>query len=189
MGDQASIAFLVAIGAGPWKENRRYTVQGRAIDWLFKQQVSDLSMVDPDQARLVYPLLWQNNHLQWLITSLRAKGRQFDGWCSKAIFEGLDYEGRPGAWEAYLAELFEMCGVKKQGTKVLWMFARDFLGYPAFPIDRHVRRQLKARGLPCDPWYISRACMSGGIPAGELNRSMFSGKNPDWSDTKGPDNG
>jgi hypothetical protein len=188
MGEEANCAMLISLGAGPWKVKRRFDVQRAAVEWFLKQHVSDLSQLQPDAASAVYPLLWQNNHLQWLIASLRANKRSFDTWCSTAIFEGLDYEHRPGVWETYLDELFEMCGVKEQGTKVLWMFARDFLGYPAFPIDRHVRRHLQARGLPTDPWYISRACLAGGVPAGELNRAMFSGVNPDWS-KKGNDNG
>jgi hypothetical protein len=188
MGEEPNCAFLISVGAGPWKVNRRLNVQRGALKWFLTQHVSDLSMLEPDQARFVYPLLWQNDHLRRLIGSLREKECLFSKWCCDAIFEGLDYENRPDAWETYLAELFKMCGVKERGTKVLWMFARDFLGFPAFPIDRHVRRQLKARNLPLDPWYISRACVAGGLPAGMLNRSMFSGVNPDWS-KEGTDNG
>ena len=188
MGEEANCAMLISIGAGPWKIKRRLNVQKAALEWYLTQHVSDLSQLHPELTRHVYPLLWQNDHLRRLVAALREKERTFSAWCSRAIFEGLDYEGRPGAWENYLAELFQMCGVKEKGTKVLWMFARDFLGYPAFPIDRHVRRHLEARKLPTDPWYISRSCLAGGVPAAELNRAMFSGVNPDWS-KKGNDNG
>jgi hypothetical protein len=182
MGEEANCAILISIGAGPWKEKRRFNVQKAAIEWFLKQHVGDLGQLDEFGRRgeKVYPLQWQNDHLWSLVAWLRLREMKFQRWCSRAIFEGLD-DAYPDIWECWLAELFKMCGVKEHGTKVLWMFARDFLGFPAFPIDRHVRRQLEARNLPLDPWYISRACVAGGVPAGMLNRSMFSGKNPDWS--------
>jgi hypothetical protein len=187
MGEEANCAMLISLGAGPWKLPRRLKIQKAALQWFLSQHVTDLAQLEPEALDGIYPLKWQNNHLRRLIRALREKERTFADWCSAAIFEGLD-DGQPRVWELYMAELFRMCGVKEMGTKVLWMFARDFLGYPAFPIDRHVRRHLEARKLPTDPWYISRSCLAGGVPAAELNRAMFSGVNPDWS-KKGNDNG
>ena len=74
-----------------------------------------------------------------------------------------------------------MCEHPNKGTKVLWLFTRDYLNLPGSPIDRHVEDFLKKLDLPTDPWYIMDLCNSVGIDPSALNRSIFSEKSTNFS--------
>jgi hypothetical protein len=69
-----------------------------------------------------------------------------------------------------------MCGVGPEGKKCLWLFARDYLQLPAFPIDRHVERFVKEVGLKRDEWYIIKLCRMAGLDPSKINRSLFLAK-------------
>jgi len=74
-----------------------------------------------------------------------------------------------------ISMLFSDCGVSPKGTKTLWLFVRDYLKLPAFPIDRWVQRNLKAIGLPTDSWKMVRLCEKAGVDCNRLARAFFQG--------------
>ncbi len=173
VGSNPSKAFLICLGAGPWKVERRKKVQEQAIRWLDDR---DLGNILPSQFQNIYPLEWQNTMLLNMINSLNRVHTSFslqcDIWNTK----------RKDSWIVPILEFFNMCGVNNKGTKVLWLFVRDFLKLPAFPIDRHVRRKLREYKLPYnDPLYIIDLCQKVGIDPNKLNRALFTGKNSDFS--------
>lgn len=178
LGTDQNIAFLICIGAGPWEVARRRNVQQAAINWFLKCGINDLAFVNSEDARDVYPLQWQNDHLVSLIQSLQKLGKNitFEHMCSQWKKQFRTY----AKWTQY-EEFFEMCGVSKQGTKVLWFFIRDCLQLPAFPVDRWVRRNLQKHGLPPKAWYMTQACILADVNPNEFNRALFSGINPNFS--------
>jgi hypothetical protein len=175
LGRDPSKAFLICLGAGPWKEQRRYEVQKYAIDWYWKfRRYSDLSEINLHEFTGIYPFDWQDNHLWSVVDYLqRTDPTTFSELCSRWR--------EPFSYDEALQHLFQVACVRPKGTKVLWMFARDFLKIPAFPIDRWVARKLTEYGLPKDPWVMTEACLMAGVSPNELNRSFFPAKNPDWS--------
>jgi hypothetical protein len=173
MGSNSSKAFLISLGAGPWKEKRRYNVQKFALDWFISKNVSDLKYIEFRDSEKVFPFEWQNKFLFRLINSLHEDNITFDLLCDKWKSESY--------WEASLKELFSRCGTSSEGSKVLWMFARDFLNIPSFPIDRWVRRTLESNNLPLSPFEMVYLCQEKGINPNSLNRKLFEGVNPDWS--------
>lgn len=174
-------AFLVCVGAGPWKEKRRKKVQQDALEWYY-DRYRDIASVTPNylQIKPAYPLVWQNKMVFDLATSLM-KGTYgmgtFANFCEKWTTPGTE-------WHKSVAEFFDMCEHPGKGTKVLWLFVRDYLGLPAFPIDRHVEDFLKKLELPTNPWYITHLCRDVGIDPNALNRYIFFSKstNLSWSD-------
>jgi hypothetical protein len=177
MSHDASIAFLVSLGAGPWKEKRRYDIQKTAIDWFLDQSLTDLAELDNEHVTEVYPFKWQNHRLWTTVTTLHLRNASFADECQRWQNEG---NRERWSWEPVLHDFFQTTMAKPEGSKVLWMFARDFLGLPAFPIDRWIARRLDAHELPRDPWYMTRACVLAGVSPNRLNRSWFSGTNPNW---------
>jgi hypothetical protein len=174
-------AFLVCVGAGPWKEHRRKKVQEDALEW-YHSKYNDLSAVNPQKLIVepAFPLVWQNKMVFDLATNLRTAKfgmGTFSNFCDKWKTLGTE-------WDKSIRQFFEMCEHKGNGTKVLWLFVRDYLELPAFPIDRHVEDFLKKLGLPINPWYITDLCMHVNIDPGALNRYIFFSKstNFSWSD-------
>lgn len=122
----ATQAFVVCVGAGPWRITRRRKIQTEALE-----QVGDMDLSDCDSVPS-YPLVWQNSMVQHLHDYLKVRTTM------TAFCAGLQDP----------RDLYAAAGCPK-GTKVLSLFARDYLELPAFPIDRHVRRLLQAHQLPC----------------------------------------
>lgn len=174
-------AFLACVGAGPWKAERRKKVQDAAIEW-FHSRWNDFYGVVPGYLHREppFPLTWQNNMVYDLATSVRKSGRTWFGWCH--VWKNSR------EWQRCTREFFEMCGHPNKGTKVLWLFTRDYLNLPGFPIDRHVEAYLKKLGLPTNPWYITELCLDVGIDPSALNRSIFFEKSTNfgWSDEDEP---
>ena len=173
-------AFLVCIGAGPWKEHRRKMVQAGALDW-FKTRYTDISAINPKNViiQAPYPLVWQNKMIYELARVLRT------GFYGIGTFSNFCEKWKNSTdWEKSIRDFFLMCDQGTDGTKVLWLFTRDYLNLPGFPIDRHVREFLKKVGLPQNPWYITHLCLDNGIDPSALNRYIFFGKssNYSWSD-------
>lgn len=133
-----SLAFLICLSMGPWKEARRFKIANHLIEDL--RSIPDLRF-------------WNC----------------MDRW-REMLFLKTEYDG---CWESVALEFFSMCGVSKEGTKTLWLFLRDVLGIPAFPVDRRVRRVLRASGLPTDSWVITRLCEKAGVRTNDLARACF----------------
>jgi len=178
VGSEPNRAFLICVGAGPWKVNRRRKVQQKALDWLGDRDLRDTNcqhLVDFD----VYPFDWQNWMIYNMTYSLRSKNIKFSEQCSKWEKNRNSWNDK---WKENIKEFFDMCGTTKNGTKVLWMFVRDYLQFPAFPIDRWIKRALEEHNLPQNSWYITEACIEAGVDPNRLNRALFSGKNPDFQE-------
>lgn len=173
MGYHPSRAFLIALGAGPWMIHRRQVVQREALEW-FNGKYHDLIAI-PRIHQRVFPLDWQNKFLDNMVSSLKTVHTSF----ALKAYEWKDTT----KWERAVGQLFSMCGVGENGSKVLWMFARDFLKLPSFPIDRHVERALDEVGLPKSSWYIVELCKIAKVDPSDLNRRLFVAKaeNEDWS--------
>lgn len=142
-----SQAFLVCIGAGPWQAKRRHDVQNAALRAYAEQGYRDLAFADPN--KLGYPLTWQvqkitvmRDHLIRAINHLTAANFPFLGLCARIRRER---DAQP---------LYDVVG----RSKVIELFVRDQLLLPSFPIDRHVRRALKAYRLPCSSDKIIKMC-------------------------------
>lgn len=135
----ATQAFVVCVGAGPWKIGRRRKIQTAALDVVGQ---SDLVEAVP-----YYPLAWQTNMVWTLRTFLVVNKTTMTAFC-----DGLQDP----------RDLYAACGCPK-GTKVLSLFVRDYLELPAFPIDRHVRRLLQKHGLPTKEAAMIALCQELGF--------------------------
>jgi hypothetical protein len=164
-------------------------VQGDAINWYVDQKLEDLSQVCIDDVNKVYPFEWQNAHLRNMIASLQeppqpplqyGKNHSFASLCHHWKTSHARTEFNPWGWRGAVAEVFRRCQVTPAGTKVLWMWIRDYLGLPAFPIDRWVARNLEQYHLPKDAWQMVHTCLLAGIDPNVLNRSFFTAGNPTW---------
>lgn len=155
-------AFLVCIGAGPWQAKRRHGVQNAALQSHAEQGQPDLAYIAP--SRLGYPLTWQVKkimamrlYLLKIRDDLSPFGPPFANFCDK-----LRHERDPHP-------LYDVVG----RSKVIELFVRDHLFLPSFPIDRHVRRALKAYQLPCDPGKIIQMCADLDHDSRLLSRMLF----------------
>jgi hypothetical protein len=155
-------AFLVCIGAGPWKAKRRHFIQNGALEAHAAQGAPDLAFIAPNS--LGYPLTWQvqkvmaiRSHLLRIIDDLPLFGPPFEEFC-----DGIRWERNP-------QPLYEAVG----RSKVIELFVRDQLRLPSFPIDRHVRRALRAYKLPAEPDEIIQACEELAISPRLLSRMLF----------------
>jgi hypothetical protein len=158
-----NLAFLVCIACGPWKWPRRLKVMHAVLDRFLG--TPDLDRIEvPDAGDLDwYPLDWQNSIVTAVARKLQERHvswRQCCQWWKET------------SWREAATELFSMCG-RPNGTKTLWLFVRDHLGHPAFPIDRHVARALKKFGLPQNSWYMTQLCLDAQVDPADLDRAIF----------------
>lgn len=176
-GRSFSEAFVICIGAGPWKFDRRKKIQGEALDKLGNRDINELSR---DEASRFYPLEWQNEFLTNSVKSLQdVLHWSFDYFCedlitrtkTKGVFFGLDS----------IYDLTQCSG----SPKVLSLFCRDALQIPSFPIDRHVKRKLIELGLPTNERKMISLCFKVGINPSDAAvafvRAASDMDNPDWS--------
>lgn len=177
VGSNPNRAFLICVGSGPWKIDRRRIVQEKALDWLDNKDLRDIKYKYLSDFN-IYPLNWQNYMLYSMVRSLKSKDITFLNQCSKWEKNRNNWNNN---WKENINEFFDMCGTTN-GTKVLWLFVRDYLQFPAFPIDRWIKKFLKKYNLPQDSWYMINICLEAGINPSHLNRSLFYGKNPNFSD-------
>lgn len=154
----ASQAFLVCIGAGPWKIGRRNFIQNGAIEALGDK---DLSQID-DIKIFKYPLKWQNQKVADLIEYLKKYKitmKWFVEWISgmrdpvKVLYEITKTTGR---------------------AKVLDLFARDYLKAASFPIDRHVEKVLRDNDFPVNEKYMIELCQKTGLSVSHVARAFVS---------------
>lgn len=171
--DNPSYAFLICVAMGPWKEKRRFKVANdviRTAIGISSELPFDLARATPSM--FPYPLTWQTKIVNSMIESLRdIPDLTFSACCDR--WWEIVIQGDTCMWESIALEFFDMCGVSKKGTKTLWLFLRDVLGIPAFPIDRRVRRVLQANSLPTDSWVITRLCEEAGVRTNDLARACF----------------
>lgn len=172
IGSNAHIAFLVALGEGPWDEKKRHSVQKKAIDWFFNKNVTDFRYIDLEYEE-VYPLEWQNNFLFNMLYSLHEQGDLFEAICFHWKISNN--------WKHSLEDLFYRCGASKNNAKSLWVFARDFLNIPAFAINKDIKKTLRINSLPLCPYSIIDLCEKANINPNNLNRKMYNKGNLDWS--------
>lgn len=143
-------AYLCCVGSGPWKFTRRWNVINAALDW-GKDKVFHL-----DDFEEIYPLTWQNSMLQAAMSYSKSNAFDFNEYFY------LIKEQPPADWKSEIFKVFDIAGCP-QGSKVLWLFIRDYLKLPSFPIDRHVARRLDEFGLPQDPWALIDICLVMGL--------------------------
>jgi len=169
----ANHAFIVCVGSGPWKDKRRHQVQESVLSWYKSQKVNDFSEVKEVPLKL-FPFSWQTKMVSNLVKNLKEKSIRFDSQCTewKKFRSYEDFPKNEDLWVPQIEEFFKLVGSPK-GTKVLWLFVRDFLLLPGFPIDRWVARNLKKHKLPEDAWYITRACIKAEVSSNILNRVFF----------------
>lgn len=169
-GRSVSEAFVICLGAGPWKFGRRKNIQGQALEKLNGRDISEISI---EEAREFYPLEWQNNFLLIAARALREYNMTFDKYCQEAMED-------PEFALAYIRSL-----VATKEAKVISLFCRDGLGAPSFPIDRHVKRKLQELNLPTDEDSMIEVCEKAGIDpriaAVTFVRTASDMDNPDWS--------
>jgi hypothetical protein len=169
-GRSYSEAFVICLGAGPWKFNRRKKIQEQSLEKLQGRDLSELYGTEP-----WYPLDWQNKFLLRATVNLRKWDLTFSEVCLVA-----NQMSGSGALET----IRELVGTDKY-PKVISLFCRDGLGVPSFPIDRHVRRKLKELNLPDDEDKMIKLCNKADIDP-RLAAVMFvrvasDMDNPDWS--------
>lgn len=156
-------AFLVCLGAGPWKEGRRLKVQRIALGSYKMQGSPPLRDVDP--LGLGYPLQWQIDKISKLSQALKHIEYRVDG----QIAEEFDY-----LCSVMISIRDPECLYGIVGRcKTVELFVRDHLKLPSFPIDRHVRRALKWYGLPDSPKVIIDGCHELGNDPRLLSRALF----------------
>lgn len=174
-----SQALVVCIGAGPWKEKRRQQVQRQALDMLEDHDITQIPWPLPKHEKW-YPFDWQNDMLGKISRIFQYSHRIFNEWCN---LRKKDCENSPTAIKTFWRfEFLKAIEYEKKVPKVLSLFIRDKLGFPSFPLDRHVKRILDDCDIPHDETLILNLCLRNGINPSQLNRYIFHQKssNPDW---------
>lgn len=164
-GRSASDAFIICIGAGPWKFKRRQHIQKLGLERLAGRDLSEL----PENIDW-YPLTWQNDYVQRTVGFLHQAKKTMAEFCAGVTSR---------------LEVYEAAG-NPYGSKVLSLFCRDALQVASFPIDRHVRRLLMMHQLP---WTreetLIKLCEEADIDPREMAvacvRAASDMDNPDWS--------
>ncbi len=167
----SSKAFIICVSSGPWKSERRSQVQHKVLNWYFNQEVKDLGEVTSEIPSDLFPFTWQTNMLTNLIKNLQSEKALLKDKC--VVWRDTREDPHSLSWIQAIYDFFKMAGVSIQGTKVLWLFVRDHLQLPAFPIDRHVARNLEKYNLPRNAWYMVKACLEAGVSPNILNRCFF----------------
>lgn len=164
--------FVRCICLGPWKAKRRDGIRQEALEMLSAYDF-DLSHTDFDG---VFPLEWQLQFLNNLSDYLLDHEATFTQYCRSLSRRYSDAETITHQDQILLEGYFRIVqgNSSSKGTpKVLWLFLRDFLSIPAFPIDRHIKQFLKKHHLPNDPWEMRRLCIAVGVDASSFNRGII----------------
>jgi hypothetical protein len=185
-----SVAWLCCILSGPWKIERRTKVQAKAIEVLGDRDLTQLLAYEVD---LIAPLDWQRNYIKAAIAYAKHYLNQtrFDttqATCNKQVAKLIDI--------VRINELAhdEFCyGIDFKNAhkyvdacpKVVLMYIRDYINYDCFPIDRHVRKWLKGRGLPTRSDKLMPLFVAARKQARGYSRAIFGAqsKNPTHAPT------
>ncbi len=166
-----SKAFVICIGAGPWKLGRRTKVQGDALKELDDRDLFNIDTLNS------YPFSWQKKAVRTMAQSLRDSSMTMNFFCD-GIRKLAEIDGNIALRAFYGATGCPM------GTKVISLFCRDALKIPSFPIDRHVRRVLEKHELPVKESELLELCNAAGLDprvvATAFVRSGLDRGNPDW---------
>lgn len=172
-GRSYSEAFVICVGAGPWRFERRKKVQGEALKQLDGKDLINWNY-PPKLSCFEYPLKWQNDIIFNTVHYLMGNKVKFNDLClmnNKKFLRNL---------------ILEMSGCKTL-PKVLSLFCRDSLKIDAFPIDRHVKRKLQELGLPTKEEDMIKICrealLEPNLVATAFVRASSDMDNPDWSVT------
>jgi len=155
-------AILACIGAGPWNQQRRNTTQESILLWFNKQNVSDISLLT--KIEKIYPLIWQNELLFNLNKNLKSLNTTFRQRCYRYLNEKYFFKDP-------VEDFFNLFGEVKE-AHILWTFVRDYLNLPAFPINKLVKKELKANELPDDSLKIIEICLKTKIDPNFLSRCL-----------------
>lgn len=163
-----SEAFMAAMAAGPWKEDRVEKVHRRMMAILGTRDISNLTQEDIDA--MAMPLDWQRSRVKNLRDYLVKSGQSFAQFVR-------NLRGVPPSKAITL--LYQALGAKSR-TKTIDLFARDVMCLDVVPIDRHVRRVCKKFGLKADEPYLIKLAQRAGIKPRFLARLLvayaFTGK-------------
>jgi len=182
-----SQALIVCIGAGPWKEGRRRQVQLNALKELGDR---DLSLINIQETLVIgswYPLEWQNKMLFRFIQRTQTTPRTFESICHHFKDYNCIIYTNPTpdeAWNTYQRfEFLKFFGYETKTPKVISLFIRDKLKFPAFPMDRHVKANLDQFKIPHDEMLVLKLCLRNGVDPSRLNRWIFKQKsyNTNWN--------
>lgn len=172
-GRNYSDAFVICVGAGPWRFKRRQNVQRIVLEKLGEQDLSEIKNCN------WYPFQWQNNFIEFMADYLRLSHQTMHKFCEylKEISNSV------GSFPARQM-LYDASSCPK-GAKVLSLFCRDSLKIPSFPIDRHVKRFLLEHNLPTDEYKLVKLCEKVNVDpiiiANGIVKTFGEVKNPDWS--------
>lgn len=193
-----SVAFLLCVCSGPWKIGRRRSVQEAAIKILGKRDLTELTVYDMKDIAQVE---WQ---FQMLASVFHYFHIQMPGMKFDTVFSTHNIKANKEAVLEKLLLMFALTSPRiKNKTlrfdtetllgnvlpklpKVIGMFVRDFLFYNVFPVDRHVRRWMKAHGLPSNPVKVLEMFRDEKLQARYYARALFLDKagNPMHKATK-----
>lgn len=169
-GRSYSEAFLLCISSGPWRINRRLTIQTQAINFVAGRDLSKIN-----EEILFFPLSWQNSFLNSAVKNLKLQNKTMEKYCDLISKELIISNNR--------LILYNLCGCPK-GAKVLSLFCRDSLKIKnCFPIDRHVKRFLKEHNLPTVEDKMVKLCIENEINPRLFNIGLSQQlgiNNPDW---------
>lgn len=178
-GRSFSDAFVICLGAGPWKFKRRQAVQKKALEHL---NGSDLSKIGTSNHW--YPFGWQNKMLNSMSKFLSDSSKTMNSFCEDLILLGKTAPNH----SAFIAQrvLCAACDIgEKPLPKVLSLFCRDSLRIESFPIDRHVKKFLLEHSFPADEQAMIKICNRAKLDpiyvATGIIKIAGNLDNPDWN--------
>ena len=167
--DDFDQSFVICVGAGPWTINRRFEVQRQALEWLAGNDGSLAAVGERQLSISCYPLQWQNTLVENMARYLHE-----GGWTMTTFGLALRGLASYDRWAEAL-DLLHFAANHGRRTKVVSLYARDFLLIPAFPVDRHVRRILQANDLPTREGELVSLCMRHQLNPCSISRAFFYG--------------
>jgi len=163
-----SQSFILCVGSGPWRIERRKQVQSKALSILKNDDITDLTYNYDN----LFPLDWQNMLITHAYMINRYIGFSFEEYCNMLCKNTHK-----------IFSFYEIFGyTDKKHPKVLSMFIRDKFKQPAFPIDRHVKQNLNKYNIPHNEKLIIQNCEALNTNPSNLNRYIFNQKssNPNY---------
>jgi len=174
-GRSYSDSFVICIAAGPWKFNRRKSIQQLALNKLNGKDLIELDKID------WFPLKWQNDILNNLIFNIKlSEFKSFEELCKDHVEQAKEFP------HLIRVSVSAYCGYHNDDPpKVISLFMRDALKIASFPIDRHVKRKLQEMSLPVKESEVISLCLKAELDprlvAYSFVKEASDMENPDWS--------